>query len=222
MILNRRQALLTSSIFLPCVPLGKERLAINNCSDMICNYTPFSFRKAVKEEDLFLYRGNSIPLNDLPQLVDPEPDLLIEGTYDDSLALKYFDCLEKTLDAFPARPSTGHIATSDKQEAGKWGETVSVWPLGSSWAYVWPEETEIFFPTKWKDHCNGSKLVLNQRLRDALQRNCEVLFTSWFDDHQAVSLPKEYKSLRSGFLIIPSRLDSQLKTELQKRNYGLA
>ena len=224
MILDRRQAIVTSgSIFLP--PFAKELLgylAIDNCTDFICNYTPFSFREAVKLEDLFLYRGNNIPLNDVAQMVDPKPDLLMEGIYDDPLALKYFECIEKRLDAFSARPSTGHIATSNQQEAGKWGETVSVWPLGSSWAYVWPEDTEIFFPTKWKDHCDGSELVLNQRVDDALHSNREVLFTSWFDDHQAISLPKSFECLRSAFLIIPSRFDSQLKIELQKRNYGLS
>ncbi|CAJ1949855.1 unnamed protein product [Cylindrotheca closterium] len=223
MILDRRQAIVTSSIFLP--PFAKGvlgNLAISNCSDLICNYTPVSFREDIKLEDLFLYRGNTIPLDDVAQVVDPEPDLLMEGTYDDPLALKYFECLEKVLCAFPVRPSTGHIATSNQQEAGKWGQTVSVWPLGSSWAYVWPEDNEIFFPTKCKDQCDDSELALNQRLPDALHRNREVLFTSWFDDQQAVSLPKNFKSLRSAFLIIPSRFDAQLKVELQKRNYGLS
>lgn len=76
MILDRRQAFLTSGSFLLLTPFAKELLghrAINKCSDLLCNYTPVSFREAIKGEDLFLYHGNDFPLDDVPQVVDPEP-----------------------------------------------------------------------------------------------------------------------------------------------------
>ena len=224
MIMSRREALLTGSIILHGFPTSRElfgHLTIRKCSDLICNFTPNSIREIIKRENKFLYRGDDILGDQVSDIVDLEPDLLVEGTYDNPSALKYFECFEGRLGIFAARPSTGHIATSDQQEAGKWGDIVSVWPLGSSWAYVWPEDTATFFPSKWKDHCYSSDLVLNRGLELALQRNREVLFTSWFDDIQATSWPEEYRNLNSAFLIVSARCDSQLKTELQKQNYGL-
>jgi len=44
-----------------------------------------------------------------------------------------------------AMPSNGHIATSDPQEAGKWGSVVSVWPLGMDFSYVWPTQRSVFY-----------------------------------------------------------------------------
>lgn len=220
MLLDRRQAIFSSGLFLP-PHISLDSRTVLHCTDLICNLTPPSFRQAVQQQDTFLYRGNEEPLELVPQLLDPEPDLLTEGVYDDPLAIKFFQCLEQRLESFAARPSTGHIATSDRDEAGKWGEPVSVWPAGTDWAYTWPKDAQIFFPTQWKNQCDRSEFVLNQGLEDALKKKHEVLFTSWFGNEENVYLEKGCKALKSAFFIIPSDFDSQMKIELRKRNYGL-
>lgn len=153
MILDRRQALLTTTTFLSSVPLAKELLGyidINKCSDLICNSTPFSLREAVKGEDLFLYRGNDIPLDDVPRLIDPEPDLLMEPTYGDPYALKYFECLEHRLDAFPANHQRGTSQPPIKQKLGN-GERRSLFGHLVPTGHTFGRKTRIFsFPPNGK------------------------------------------------------------------------
>jgi hypothetical protein len=231
MILTRRAALVASSAMglvsypPPPVTLEYQELTLDTCADLICNLTPVSFRQSVRKTQHFLYRGSEddvLASPATPKVASPEPDLLIEGTYDDPLALDYFTCLESKLGASPVRPSTGHVATSDPGEAAKWGEPVSVWPLGTNWAYVWPRETQLFFPTKSIRDCQQSNFFLNLHLEDALRLKREVLFASWFEDADEHLLSSEpYVSFESAFLTIPMRYDEEIKRELWKRHYGL-
>lgn len=155
----------------------------------------------------------------LSYIQNPEPDLLWPETYNDNpMALSYFQCLEERLSppssstsgnnnynnnsnnvTVIARPTNGHIGTSDSKEAGKWGDVVSIWPLGDTISYVWPQDRETFCDidqatataTKRRKEnpgkvqhlsnnflCEKDKLVINQNLVDALVQSREVLFTT--------------------------------------------
>mmetsp|Transcript_65574 Transcript_65574/g.73168 ORF Transcript_65574/g.73168 Transcript_65574/m.73168 type:complete len:166 (-) Transcript_65574:169-666(-) len=99
---------------------------------------------------------------------------------------------------FVAKPSNGHIATSDPNEANKWGNVVSVWPLldsanssvtsstsdeqgggASLFSYVWLKDRSTFYPNNnnnnHDNNGNGNDdnghdvLVINERLDDALK-----------------------------------------------------
>jgi hypothetical protein len=158
---------------------------------------------------------------------DPPPDLLIQETHGtDRAALEYFECLERQLLLLPrttttsrrnnnnnpkprlvARPSNGHIATSNPIEAGKWGPIVSIWPLGSQWSYVWPRDRPLFYdyygkntpgagagqerppsvsrtalyPSSAISSCRNNKndvLIVNTGLSHALRQSHEVLFAT--------------------------------------------
>ena len=226
MLLDRR-AVLTSLLSLPISHLNGDSL-FDTWVDVICSSTPTDFRRSIKASNNFLYRGTGddektksfLVLNDGKSrrvlVNNPEPDLLVEGTYDDPSALEYFQCLEHQLRYFPARPSTGHIATSDPMEAGKWGDVVSVWPLGNEMAFVWPKDYFVFYSDRSTDrkNCKVDTFFLNESLERALNENREVLFYSCFTEGYQ-------KSLRSAFLTVPKSVDERLKMALESRNYGL-
>jgi hypothetical protein len=181
-------------------------------AEWICRFTPASFRAAVQETNHFLYRGATETVLKQQQaalLLQPAPDLLFPETYDnDPMALAYFQCLEDRLDqefdgnnrssqqqsVVQAKPSTGHIATSNPEEAGKWGPVVSVWPIvagDDQWSYVWPRDRETFYdndsdaahhdrgPSSSKSSCRDEdQLIIDIGLVEALQKPREVLFAT--------------------------------------------
>lgn len=136
-------------------------------------------------------------------ILAPEPDLLMPGTYDDPGALMYFQCLEKRLlntGNILARPSLGHIATSDKSEAAQWGEAVSIWPIGRTLSFVWPRHRKVFCPTSTT--CLGDEIAINHELAIALELGHEVLFAS---------MPTNGgEGLESAFLAVPAEFESVL------------
>jgi hypothetical protein len=250
----------------PFVPKNTNNaLSLDDWADLICADTPESFRQAVQQSHHFLYRGADDDAGDgdyynkyssNPRIQHPEPDLLIPGTYDtntdnpDDAALDYFQGLEKRLlrssssavvDVVAARPSTGHIATSDPMEASRWGPVVSVWPLGNEWSYVWPQDRKTLLPAvssissvDCDDDDDDDVLVVDRNLLEALQQPREVLFASYFLDlekppkttrtiQRRRSSPSDvsYYSWRSAFLTIPMQEDAALRQKLQERNYGL-
>jgi hypothetical protein len=169
-------------------------------------------------------------------ILNPKPDLLIPSTYGDPRALEYFNCLEAQLSTMPnlnfssstlpsyptflAKPSNGHIGTSDPQQAGQWGDVVSIWPLGDEMSYIWPKDRTEFFLADTKIRCDkfDDQLVINQDLAYALQSRREVLFHSWFESSSArLSLP----TTLSAFLVVPKELDAVLLEDLQRVQYGL-
>jgi len=160
----------------------------------VATHTPKEFSKAIQQSGgRFLYRGEESNgefcsretrvAQNQPQnggalccvrICDPPPDLLMVETYgNDELALAYFEGLEARLSSTNvAKPSNGHIATSDPSEAGRWGPIVSVWPLilakpssqnssntelltsiattqsattTPSFSYVWPKNRPVFY-----------------------------------------------------------------------------
>eukprot|EP00980_Cylindrotheca_fusiformis_P011417 scaffold2644_cov129-Cylindrotheca_fusiformis.AAC.7 len=226
MLLTSRRDLLSAGSLLGILSLSPlelivhPKLTIADCADLICTMTPPSFRESVKMTQHFLYRGGD--LLSCPNIASADPDLLVEGTYEDITALAYFECLENELGAFPARPSTGHVATSDPTEASKWGDPVSVWPLGTSWAYAWPRERNVFFPPNSNSTCRQSDIVLSLQLEQALLHDREVLFASWFENgSQHLGRSQPFSSLQSAFLTIPMSADDEVKRELKKREYGI-
>ena len=225
---------------------------------LIAPYTPREVLEAIRDSGgKFLYRGEEpndgvscyfekeinigkTSPSHLVRVCDPTPDLLLSETYgNDPLALDYFQQLEDflvstsvtsaTTDAiFMAKPSNGHIATSDSSEAGKWS-VVSVWPLlpvgngkedakpkTARFSYVWCRNQPIFYApaTLQKPDVKNHKqfdfqsLVKNQMLREALEETNgrEVLFSF---------------STTAAFAAIPIELDQLLRNELEIIGYGL-
>jgi hypothetical protein len=222
--------------------------------DWICRFTPIGFRSAVQEAGRFLYRGATEPILQQEQqaaqpgdfLQQPAPDLLLPETYyNDPMALAYFQCLEKRLNSqrsyISAKPSTGHIATSNPDEAGKWGPVVSVWPLGEHWSYVWPRDRETFYESVDQDAtsklCRTDQLMMDRGLVEALQKRREVLFAT--TGLLEPSTPKKFASTTlsripmksslssllvaapSSFLAVSQDQDERLRNKLARRNYGL-
>lgn len=189
--------------------------SIEDVVTFLCMHTPRQLREAVRDSGgHFLYRGND---GAAPRIFHPEPDLLREGTYDDPQALAYFECLEGRLSGVPARPSTGHMATSVVEDAALWGEVVSIWPLGSHLSFVWPHDERTFVPDST---CPRSELVIDRDLSLALKQGREILFTSWFDSNdvfpEGVSL-----TWISAFVAMPSQFDQELLRLLSVRRFGL-
>jgi hypothetical protein len=250
MLLPRRLFLFGSTTttlwWSPFLPNRNKEVSLDDWADLICADTPESFRQAVQQSHHFLYRGAADDNDDdddggdyyrhnSPQIIiqHPEPDLLIPGTYEDPEALDYFKCLEKRLlrSAVAARPSTGHVATSDPMEAGQWGPVVSVWPLGTEWSYVYPKDrSTLFVESSGADDCDCDcdALMVDRNLLEALQQPREVLFASYFlETTQPKSSNKRSwwssilsSSWQSAFLTIPIQEDAALRQKLQERNHG--
>jgi hypothetical protein len=182
---------------------------------LLCKHTPRQLRQAVRDSGgRFLYRGND---GEAPRICHPEPDLLKEETYDDPQAFVYFECLEGRLSGVPARPSTGHMATSVVEDAALWGEVVSIWPLGSKFSFVWPHDERTFVPDST---CPGSELVIDRDLSLALKQGREILFASWFDSKDV--LPEGVSpTWISAFVAVPSRFDKEMLRLLSVRRFGL-
>lgn len=193
------------------------------------------------EKDMTIGKTNHSPI---VRVCDPTPDLLFPETYgNDPLALYYFQQLEDFLVSisatspttdviFMAKPSNGHIATSDPSEAGKWGNVVSVWPLlpvendkegdappqkPARFSYVWPRNQPVFYAadtlkqqyTKNIKQFDSQSLVENEKLREALieANGREVLFS--------------FSTSSAAFVAIPAELDQPLREELENIGYGL-
>ena len=212
-----RRSLILSTLLLwnnPCSS-NKKPITLEDWSTFICDYTPREVRAAVQTTGRFLYRGASASVARM-EIDHPEPDLLLPETYDDSSALTYFQCLEQTLIS-KARPSTGHITTSTATEAGRWGPVVSVWPLGDSFSYVWPQDRSTLFPG---GNCGAETLVVDRGLTKALEQDREILFYSDFS--QSPRIPSGIsRQWRSAYITIPRDQDGELYQLLQKKNFGL-
>jgi hypothetical protein len=182
---------------------------------------------ATRTPSPFWENDNYGPKQVAGSILNPKPDLLLPNTYNDPRALDYFECLEARLAVMPssrfspatlsfsAKPSNGHIGTSDPQQAVQWGNVVSIWPLGDELSYVWPRDrTEFFVPnsTIICDNFNDN-LVINQDLAYALRSTREILFCSWFENSQDTT--------SSPFLVVSSEHDAVLLKALRKVNYGL-
>ena len=210
LLVGSRRDILGAALGTPLIALSEPTQSISPI-DIIANYTPREFRNAVSRTGRFLYRGESSI--DTFEIIAEEPDLLIPGTYDSPDALDYFRCLERRLSVSgtSAIPSRGHIATSDRIEAAKWGEPVSIWPLGETLAWVWPKQASTLFPSSAK--CPKDELAIDHDLEMALRLGHEVLFTSAFESPTAVpgfvgTVPE------SAFLAVSSKHEKELRLRL--------
>lgn len=216
-IVNRR-ALIGSIL---SSTLCSSSVLIEDVAKFIVNSTPRSFREAVQHSNSFLYRGQEQVASNSPPMMaghvcTPPPDLLLEGTYNDKEALEYFKCLEDYLSSLEimAKPSTGHVGTSVKEDAKEWGEVVSVWPLGTDLSYVFPKSEQVFFPSTTT--CRDGKFIIDAGLETALRDGREVLFASWYGGTAASTTPPS-----SSFLAVPEMYDKKLRNLLLGMNYGL-
>lgn len=222
----------------------------------ITDNVPVDFLRAVRESGgRFLYRGAEESYRDVPEVFDPVPDLLLPETYgNDRGAVEYFEQLEALLVAKQeqqhgaaavttttthlAKPSNGHIATSDPSEAGKWGPIVSVWPLlgptealhndkgnrpprlhrtcaatasSSSFSYVWLRNRPVFYDGSQRGTLRGKDdaLVIDRQLADAL--------VARGGREVLFATPP----CSAAFLAVPAGFDRGLRAELERIGYGL-
>jgi hypothetical protein len=191
-------------------------LSFQDAVDIVCRYSPPSFRRgAVLASGRCLYRGESV---DCPTILHPKPDLLLSTTYNDSDALKYFECLEDQLSSNhtqQVRPSNGHIGIANQADATLWGSPVSVWPLGDHFNYVWPKDRSLMYPG---GSCpSNQNLVVDDGLQTALENGKEVMFASWFEDRSDFSTAISSPSLQSAFMAFPVSYERDLLEHLARR-----
>lgn len=188
-----------------------ETISLDSAVELICESTPAAFRRATKQTERFLYRGVD---DQSIHIENPLADLLIPGTYEDKDALAYFQYLEDILPV-ECRPSIGHVATSNSEEAANWGEIASVWPLGKRISYVWPKDRELIFP--YGENLE-EEMVINKSLEGALLEPREVLFASSGISGKMLGVAGSTDA--SPFLCVPKELDMALLSKLKRRNFG--
>lgn len=208
-------------------------LSLDDALKVIKKECPYGFLYEVASSGAkFLYRGENIGLgtgtsddsDDVNSIksdcarMNPKPDLLVPGTYDSDEALRYFHNLEeylKDLEAFMnfggrnvvlAKPSNGHIATPSIKEASKWGEPVSIWPLGKDLTYSFVRDRKDFYDNSVvkTDLQSIDDIAINADLALALKEGREVMFST-----KAGS-----GSESSDFIAIPSKYDGEIRSRL--------
>ena len=222
--------ILTRNEFLRSVSLSvyirvPEALSFQDAARLIQKETPNEYLDAVKKSGKLLYRGETSASSCFR--LEPEPDLLLPGTYPESDAVMYFqgleDCLtasnasvrsSKTNSRFIVRPSVGHIATSSLSDAALWGSPVSVWPLGTALSYAFPKSRSQFFDSSvYLSSCAYPKLhtsfciddiYVDTDLTHALVSKREVMFAT---------LDKMGRE-SSAFVAVPARYDHKLRRSL--------
>lgn len=201
--------------------LNIDAPSTDSVSKLICDFTPRAFRVAVAESGRFLYRGEIGVSRADGKILCPEPDLLFADTYEDPAALEYFRCLERRLISLNvrARPSTGHIGTSKVSEAARWGDAVSVWPLGTELSFVWPTSGELFYPTVFlTKSCPNDDLAINRDLTIALEQGHEILFASSFGNtnNELSQCPLSAQDTSAFLAVQSSKFDDDLFRMLKK------
>ena len=171
-------------------PKGSECLSFSQATRLIQRQCPNAFLDAVQKSGRFLYRGESVSC---PTILNPPCDLLDPITYDNDVeALTFFKCLEDRYRDNPIRPSTGHIGTAKRQDAALWGPPCSVWPLGRSLDFMWPRDSDLFYPG-----CScASDFAVGKDLIDGFTLEKEIMFAS------------------PSFLVIPESYEIDLKTSM--------
>ena len=199
-------------------------LSIDEALSVIKDDCPSIFLDAVKSSGCrFLYRGED--MNAHGSLangtredkssktsydctwMNPQPDLLTPGTYDDVEALTYFEKLEKYLTEISqssmrklAKPSNAHIGTPNIMEASKWGQAVSVWPVGNDFSFCYPRSRKEFFDhsVMKMDLYYNDDIVVNFDLSIALKDDREIMFATRSESGSTsafVAIPSEYDDL---------------------------
>jgi hypothetical protein len=100
--------------------------AVADLAMFLCHSTPSNFRRAIQQSGgRFLYRGaeagcdgdadsSNYVSSTIGTICNPQPDLLLPGTYDDPDALVYFQCLEERLTrTTTARRTTTKLLIND-------------------------------------------------------------------------------------------------------------
>ena len=172
-LVNRRSlAGLLPSLLGYQTPQGNQCLSLPHAKQMIRRHCPIDFQRAVQESHTLLYRGESVFC---PTILNSPPDLLDPETYGgDADAIRFFECLEDRFRNNPIRPSTGHIGIAKRSDAAVWGPPCSVWPLGIPFAYMWPRESDLFYPG---GRCDN-QFVVDSGLVEAFHLQREVMFAS--------------------------------------------
>ena len=197
--------------------------SLDDALEVIATSCDRRFLEAVVSTDYhFLYRGVDESKEVGPVIgIRREPsDLLDPSTYSSLDAAYYFSALEDAmkLRKAPIRPSNGHMAVTNADDAKSWGgSAVSIWPLVSlprgvqsnnnseetAAHFAWLENGGAFWPNDSVNNEPKSVLVDGvdcgrQALEDALKGDgWEVMFNS------------------ECFLTVPASMDRKLITKLK-------
>ena len=199
----------------PVVATNTKEIAeyiINECnSDFL--------RSVAKSNYNFLYRGLS-PEQSIAASGGKQPraillknesfDLLDPSTYESNDAAGYFQRLEEDMitRGLTVKPSNSHMGTTCPKEASRWGQAVSVWPLGEqgvefAWiaegGYFWPNDNnkkQTIVTTSSNKQSNNKQSVLE----DALQGDTwDIMFRA-----------------DNGFIVVPAEKDEELRGYLKE------
>jgi len=175
--------------------------------DASCDRT---FLHAVVASDYrFLYRGVDPALAGISPspTVRTEPcDLLDPSTYGSEEAAKYFSRLDDAMQrrGSPVLPRNGHLATTSAEEAARWGQAASVWPLGEGAHFAWYADGGTFWPDHRNDGAGAADVIVDgvdcgrMNLVDALEgESCEILFHA------------------NRFLTVPASMEEDLREKLR-------
>lgn len=200
LFLNYQQAIAAVDI----KPLSSVQEAV----DIISNTCNRRYLYNIVSSDYnFLYRGLNPSEAKRSTVQSNQPfDLLDPDTYGSDAAASYFSALEKNMRSknSPVLPSNGHLATTCPKAAANWGVAASIWPIGEDGVhFAWFEDGGLFWP---RNEEASKEIIFDGRecgkisLDDALVGDAwEILFRA-----------------DSGFVTVPTKLDTELRKGLQR------
>lgn len=140
----------------PCIRLSTSPMMIARFITHFCNG---KYLSSVRRSNYkFLYRGlspdeiNAVANNDelAAIIIKQEPfDLLDAYTYNSTESTMYFRRMEHKMTAMrmPLKPSNSHIGTTNPNDAARWGQAASIWPLGEEGVdFAWLADGGLFWP----------------------------------------------------------------------------
>ena len=175
-------------------------------------------RSVVKSNYNFLYRGLSPEQSKVVGsgkksraiLLKNEPfDLLDPSTYESNEGAAYFQRIEDDMisKGLNMKASNSHMGTTCPKEASKWGQAVSVWPLGEQGVeFAWIAEGGYFWPNS-----NEKQTIVTTSSKKQNQNGRSTLDFALQGDTWDIMFRAD-----SGFLVVPAALDEELKRYLQK------
>jgi hypothetical protein len=216
-------------------------LSLSDGVQVLWKYCPDEFMRAVQDSQRFLYRGEASDIS-APVILNPKPDLLVPGTYDDPGALQYFEWMERELSGLSRRTTDPDSSASESSKVlGKLNrcavKTVSevVRPsrghvatsderIAANWGTplsVWPLGGS--FSYVWPRNRpllfpGGGEtlddLVVNKDLDIALSAGREVLFST-------SSAGSDLDLHGPAYMAFPKSVEPELREQLRSIRYGL-
>jgi len=159
-----------------------------------------------------LYRGAAPPGD--PQAPVNEPsDLLEDKTYGE-VGAAYFANVEIWVGEKSEKgplPSEGHVAVANVEEASKWGEPHSVWPIGAP-KYLWLAESRLLYTDQWPE-AEAKRWPMATTKMDAFLREKGVKVNTGLEE--ALAKGHEVLFVSQGYYLLPAAWEERLQEVLQ-------